>query len=780
MNRHFTKIITALFFVSLLYGSLIAQPTQIQVNEFATRMGILPGDIVPIAEDNTLNMDYHYTQNTTIEGPYILLPQKNIIVDAGVVLTFRNLTIGAFPDFYISIQAGGQLILDSVIFTNLNGLLSTADRWMGIFVGGNEKSDYYEDQGLVVITNSLIENANAAISTYYVENEVAHIGSMGGRVRATRTSFTNNLSDLHLLDHMRNLWSHIFIMCNFSITQNISYGKPFCANLYNVTASFQGCHFNNILAANGSSVGIDSFDSDLRIIDYCYQSTYQQIYPCPDSCRIRSSFTHFHHAISVDGGGIVSIRNSDFVQNKLGGVRIHNVNYLAFNGCDIETGSAYQSHGLYLRNCKYYKVENNNFTDSQNVSTGIGIYVANSGAGAHKIYRNNFDGLLIGIAPLGNNSGTANLVDGLKMNCNHFSGCNYDIAMMHDINRVQGALTVAREQGYRDENNNPKNFVRNKYGAACGMQNRWYIDSGATKEIIHACHAGTDYAPTPQPQCSNPLVKISQQAIAYNYALHCPDEVNTGIQITTLIAEMEEAIDNLQNGPGAIDTAALNYYTFELHSLIAEQIREYLELDTEEGREDALDLIAEYGFDNTLANVMASIDGGGYHKAQVLISQLEQDSSYYDYCQRRNLKIQFNQALAGNSGAGSKELIDGASMATVLLDQIRNYALTDYKPLPEINLLKDLEYQEKQTMKAETFKVYPVPAQETITFEYWTDEAESVIVELQNVAGQIVDQFELRSSRHQYAASKLERGVYLAILKVNGKKVATEKVIILK
>lgn len=81
---------------------------------------------------------------------------------------------------------------------------------------------------------------------------------------------------------------------------------------------------------------------------------------------------------------------------------------------------------------------------------------------------------------------------------------------------------------------------------------------------------------------------------------------------------------------------------------------------------------------------------------------------------------------------------------------------------------------------AKFFRVYPNPAKEYAVFEFRGDFGGQAQVELQNIAGQVVDRFELRSSQYQYPASKLEQGVYLATLKVNGKRVATEKVIILK
>jgi len=171
------------------------------------------------------------------------------------------------------------------------------------------------------------------------------------------------------------------------------------------------------------------------------------------------------------------------------------------------------TYGIYLDGCDGYVIENNKFEGFTNAYLSGGIFVNNSGPGANSIYNNTIKNHQQGIWTQNINYDAANNT-GLKMNCNDFLYCRYNIgvqsAYMGPACAGVGcpplpaqAGGVAKTQGvtFLSEQDN----VRNTYNTTtCGNENKFYISTSNNFVVTsHGSFQGSQFHPTPQPSCSN-------------------------------------------------------------------------------------------------------------------------------------------------------------------------------------------------------------------------------------------------------------------------------------
>jgi hypothetical protein len=473
---------------------------------------------------------------------------SDIVVKSGATLTIKCKVLMA-DQAKISVERGGTLIIDG-------GTITSAYRmWRGIEVWGDITKSQLptggtQHQGKVILKNSaLIENAHEGITT--IKTDTAgnwDWGYTGGIIQAENSTFSNCRRDVQYLSYhnfnpttsasMNNIG--YFKNCTFETTGQLK--DPAAdlethVTLYDVRGvRFLGNTFSNSApdGVNGGIIesGIGSIDASYTVADLCMSL----LFPCTTlKSNVFENLNYGIYATNSNPMITISVNHSQFINNRYDGIHLTGLNHPVINNCSFDIGNYSQlSSGVYLENCKYYTVQNNQFFSDNGNDLNVGIWANNSGAGAHEIYNNTFTGLAAGIVPLNNNSGLTNLVDGLTMHCNTFIGDSYDIGV---IGSVANDNSIAWVQGA--PTGNAKDLVRNRYSATCGGQNQFYI-SGSNKQVIHATNSDSNTQPLPQPSCSNTLVQVVPTVIALDTAAACPDKASlTNQQRRSLIVEFQ-------------------------------------------------------------------------------------------------------------------------------------------------------------------------------------------------------------------------------------------------
>lgn len=469
--------------------------------------------------------EFHVTSSQTWDINYSRSFNANVVVDPGVTLTIKG-TVNFAENVRLVIMPNARVIVDGGKLTNGCGGM-----WEGVNVGGTGSQPQTPFsgglslyQGIIDLTNNAtIENARNGISTSLYDNNGNIIWtSFGGIIRATNAKFINNRRDVEFMSYPTYNNLSYFNNCLFEVNQLLIGGVlPYARiSMWNVkNVNIRGCNFNysagNAYPTLSRGYGIHTIDAKYNVGDYCTSF----FYPCPTGNTIQSKFQNWDYGILSQNSNVLMIANinhAKFINNGWGGAKLSGMHYPVFNSCEVEVGNEYQSYGLYLENCKYYKIQNNTFTNITGNTDDIGIYVRNSSYGAHEMYRNDFTNMTVGIGAIDDNSGELNNLDGLKINCNRFYNGVYDVAQMSYFT----SPTVKFVQGLCP---NPATMVRNYYTAVCGNENKWYIDNATFKQVIHGSFNGSNYSPIPQPSCSDLLVNISQCLGTPNYTTDCPN-----------------------------------------------------------------------------------------------------------------------------------------------------------------------------------------------------------------------------------------------------------------
>jgi len=461
---------------------------------------------------------------------------NNILVKAGSIVQFSNTNIYMGPNTKITVEPGAILRIDA------STVQSYCDKnmWEGIHCLGTasvshqqsiQQNGFYSAHGRVYIhNNSLIKDAARA----------AVFLDQGGVVQAYDSRFENNRKDLEF---------HIFTFPNnHSIAQNcvfetnadtkkVSNGIDSHVTAWAVDGvTFRGCTFQNIAppGSNNNNLGngIGAEDAFLKIDNYC-QSNYT-VQPQPNNHTV---FKNLAYGIYAQGATSnlrsFYVRNTDF-ENCQRGAYIKNMDWAKFQFCDFKIPSDQlqygpyvlnSPYGLYFDNCQNFFCENNKFTGLpglQLASAATGVYVNNSNANATRVYNCDFTNLQVGSAGLFDNyyeSITNSESVGLRFNCNKYTECNYDVAVMGgafnyvptNIDNVQGSWT-----SFPSITDFSKT-VRNLYSAICQIndQNQYYNDKIVNGQYIHYNQAvqlnnGGNYFTQPQNNCfdQNKLLPI--------------------------------------------------------------------------------------------------------------------------------------------------------------------------------------------------------------------------------------------------------------------------------
>jgi hypothetical protein len=399
---------------------------------------------------------------------------------AGATLTI-NADVEMADNKSITVYRGGKLVINNATIKSY-----CKEMWRGIIIDGDNTAPQTISisHAYVVINSSNIEDAITGVECIDLNNQQKG----GGYIIANNTTFRNNYLSVNLLPYayMNNNNYHNnqsgFYNCNFIIDQplkRISNNIPYLYNKKKINTlvrisgikglNIGGCRFkyeNQVCNSSYKYRGIVANNSSFFINNGCSNSNLTLGSPCPASDIIPSVFSGLEYGIYTVGGfnpvspttESFSVRNTDFNENRYGLYAFacdnfylvsnkFKVPYFYINTTNDEPNPPKPFYGAYLNECvKNYHVEDNTFGESNTLGF-IGLYVNNSNDDYKCIYNNKFIDLTYNFIARGNNGPDNDITEnaGLKLKCNDFHQCFYDVSVINDPN--QGSSGVSKFQG---------------------------------------------------------------------------------------------------------------------------------------------------------------------------------------------------------------------------------------------------------------------------------------------------------------------------------------------
>lgn len=725
----------------------------------------------------------------------------NIRVKANKTLTIKC-TVAMTRYSRIIVEPGAQLIIDGGTVTNISGLL-----WDGIFVMGNP----YQPQ--------LIANTNNAGSVLYqgllriknggtisqasigVRNYLSNTGNSGGVIFAQNANFINNVMDVQMSGQYMSSFTPIpsaswFYNCNFKTTGVIGANIAPTNHVYLLNVSgvkFMGCTFQCTVSP------ISSPGNGIYSVDAIYTVDKNGATPC--------LFENLNKGIYVNNINPLKtpvISNSRFTNNSYGGYFM-NSHYLNFQTNTLTCITTPAISDVYLNNCKYYKIRNNQFSHSTSYSaTGEGVSVYKSKIGAHEVYRNTFSNLYVGINCMDDNGNPNNATDGLKINCNdfHVTPNSYDVVLSYSTGLT--LPLVNKNQGDVTSNANASNLVRNIYGATCGNQNKWQIYSGSTVTINHGSNTNTLTAVT-QPTasgCKSGYLNVVDKTIPLNYPLHCTTSPPSSGGSSTLspnrLSSMNDYISDLTDQRATILAGGGTPDDFELQSTVASKLNLFL-TDSITGNLDSIISVLEnnqgYMEDADIQTVFAYMNKGDFATALDKTSLLGEGRGDW-----KNLLVQlisFQPDTVNGLDSISEQYaeffrdyalsadMDGKPVAQALLKAASVSEYGEPHAMPEGVSSARMMNQQSQENSADNLEnnlqieVFPNPAKAGVNVNFFSKEEGIVKIELKDLLGKVIyTNFITNGSVNQYVSlTGLKSGMYLLSFSRDKKLLYTTKII---
>ena len=745
---------------------------------------------VNVAENYTVTAHEIWTNDRHFKG--------NIIVNPNVKLSILCM-VSMAQGAKIIVKKGGWLSVNGGTVTNISGHL-----WNGVQVEGDpaynqsiNPSGFANYQGLLdIINGGTLKNAGTACLNYITDNNNDIVwSSPGGIVRAYGARFINNNRDVEFLTYPNFPSGSYFKASEFKTTDFINGGQPPFAHvtLWDVKGlNFQGCNFEyaagGLYGPSDRGIGLLTCDAEYTI-SHCNTS-----YGC--AATSYCNFTNLTKGVWVTN--VITHRapyivNSEFTANTQDAIYMHNAWNFTINNnlIHVPTGK----NGIYLNHSRYYTIKNNTIDGVGQSGTGIIAWEAQNGA--HRIYRNNFSNLLLGISATDNNSGNSNITDGLKMNCNVFNTTanQYDIAMV-GFGTGANAPSVMRKQGeVSGPNISAFDVVRNIYGASCGNANKWHAWGAGTNTLVinHGTNSDAVTQPTPSPVCSNTILNVVAAAGALNYTTDCVTNPLSSAAMV-LPGSLTETYNDLNTHLTALVAQGEDVDVFGLEATLAAKLNVFA-LDTALWAADSLiALLNDYSTvipDADLQQVFAQMYKGDHATAKTKAVTLGSGRS--DWQEILETVTDLYQetgklySLAAHSGAqnlveeyAEDPYRDGGSLAQALLFFVQGVPYTEPRPLPEEEESeRRAQSQASAGLKqAEGVQVYPNPTSAGVTVLYNSGQERAVQLEIMDLLGRKIYTNFIYSGRESYVdLAAYTNGVYVLTLTRNKEIIHHQKLV---
>lgn len=410
----------------------------------------------------------------------VITIKESLVIPAGKTITIQNMTFRFAPGAKVIIERGtatlpgGKLILEGTTFT-VNANCDPQAMWFGVQVYGdntkNQTSYPTSKQGWFIMRKgSVVEHALAGAmavkrntTTTYPFNFTSYdFTYTGGVIRATDSYFKNNRVDVEFRKYLApnniNNQSY-FTNCEFTtngLLNNPSYFPVYHVYMNEVVGiGFYGNVFQN-LTPNLYTYpqlgrGIYSVNAHYFVKAQCTSFSL----PCTSfNPNVFQDLFYGIYAIASNSLRTVTVDRSDFINNYRG-IYLSGPDFATItrNDFEVNRSATFANHGIYLNNCSGYKVEENTFTEYNDLNfppngNTYGIIVNNSGTTDNEIYNNDFHDIRIGGQSQGINSVAYNPSDpypnnvGLRWKCNTF----YNSVFQADLSVTSGR--IAYQQGH--------------------------------------------------------------------------------------------------------------------------------------------------------------------------------------------------------------------------------------------------------------------------------------------------------------------------------------------
>lgn len=658
----------------------------------------------------------------------------------------------------------------------------------------------------VILENTTIENAENACRNY--DKDFTPVQTCGGSIAATNCIFKNNKRSILLYNENRAYnvsnpnfagglnWQALFQYCNFTFTSTFPATAPLSeivhlTNCKNVT--FFSCSFQNpgITNIGQSCAGIRGFNSSVRVQPYVYNSSAPR-------CNFEGLHTGIVISNKLETDRVQIVLNSDFsCQNDINFSGCFNP-LIGNNNFFIDGYGSNPPVGIYLNNCTGYKVEGNVLKGHP--FGGVGIVARNSGAAYNEIYRNSSPGyplgLKIGIQSIGWNRNTTGST-GLKVLCNKLAQYHsaYDISVMADPSifvlpvppfgvannqYVQGGISFANRAAgnvFYDQDgssNNNDYFVQSATNSINQFQYR--CNTGISAEIpssrnfINVGFAQSNTCPTknvagvppyfPLAPFLSKLANIESQVS--NIEVKANRVSNDTLELDKLFTEQAELIDS-----------AISYYQYANYpdsvAFVYEQVNK--------GYQYKLYLAATYvglGRHDDAINLLNSLNAH-YNLSDIELSEVTHLATIYVslkwlYLNEDNWTSMPDELKLPVYEYEAEDPTSAGAVARSLLARFEDRTYDPMYILPP----EDSEIMMRKNMIIAGTKVYPNPA----TDKLWLDwDGEDGIIMVTDITGRTLLQQHTEGRHNEIDINKLSSGLYLIIVKVEGKAFYQQKVV---
>jgi hypothetical protein len=589
-----------------------------------------------LIERYTINAPLTAIGTNTVWNSNMIIKGK-IIVPANITLTIQNCTVKfnpADPESGITVQKGGKLIIDNATLTSS----CSYNLWAGIQAHGNPtgKISMYTGQlnqhpnltnivwdinnnllpnatiqaasipdfGLVVCkSGAVIENAHQGIvnCAYTVKPWAEDVSKAGGIVAIEGATFNNNWKSIMI--HGTKNWPHqdkiinsTFVQTQAKLNNGQDFDKMIAAwGVRNI--DIDGCTFENkVIAATNTKdykgQAIVAADAGIRIANCTFANLDRGI-------RVLAS-PAFAAPVKISGNTFTNVWRGVLLK----GLSANNVTTLntfdiappttawqAFNSNPWNQPEAGEisisdnAYGLYVENCDYFDIQENNFntsvTDWSNLTQMIGSYAWGSSPTSintthdanitqNQIRRNTYS------TPLMMGAQNSFVNNYLEYRCNDFTTLDWYAIQVGSSGKIgddQGYCSYASSTPILDPAGNQ--FKPCAIPNSLGITDMNVADGGNPLTYHHHTPVGLE------PFCYNTSVQLFDCQIGFNPVTDCPQKAFTSggwqkhlpmVEPADLQAELESLaaqLIHLQAAANNADAAADKVAIYKQYDYIA-------------------------------------------------------------------------------------------------------------------------------------------------------------------------------------------------------------------
>lgn len=710
------------------YGLPIVPVTCLEINHCVNKIrvatygrGVWESALPPINTNNQLVV------NASTTWSFDRRLTSDVFVTGNCNLTISKTVYMATGKKFIIDKGSTLTVTGTGKITNCCGEL-----WLGIEVWGTPGSSQSTAgaQGKVVLqSGSTIENCNEGIVTAKNLGGTLDMTYTGGLIQALGANFINNKRSAALYPYQYSIANNLsyFKACTFETNQLIAGGvimPDVHLKLNGVkNVMLQGNHFRNTLPVTTYNVifrgtGISSLDSPYTVDDYgtTSSSTFEDVY-----AGIVANFTP----------GVVKnvfITNSDFndIQHS---VEINYSYSSTISNNTITSIPAGQSSsfsdatwGIRVNNVTNFYATGNTLFGAATFNS-YGVIVDNCGSNASLVGTNTFRTLSAGIQAQGNNgSGTG---AGVQFKCNTF--------LWSIVNRISVCPVTPGS-------------IANQ-GSACSLSNTRYNDFSYAASACEAINVGTG------------------TTLNYYASTSDPTSFSCGATITWCSSVSGECSGGGGGGTGRVSLDSLS---------VDEVIAELKRAGTNESK---VSLVGIY------------INEGRYTEATQLLDLLKREKGMQDV-------VAYFEILFQMSRSGSHELSTENVSTMEKIASGKSYValsakimLSELKGVPYERITEHFPQQDAVSVnnseKKQSFLSDNVPNpfdNSTIIHCTVQEDVDNATLQITTIEGKIMKTISLVKGENvvTFEASDLNSGIYFYSLLIDGKRIETKRMVIIR